>query len=321
VRIKIFFLVTITGGAYLFIPAAWPLISTASKLVLTILVPLPYIFVYLANRTGPDAPHIISAATHVEQASHYPYDRALFHPGVDCRTCGFAKPARSKHCSRCRTCIARADHHCLWVNNCLGRGNYKFFLGLLLSTTAILAFAALLAYLTVAPQVCERLARRPAPSGGGGRWRWVLEWLCYCLDAVGSGLAVGGLARSGVGLLALLTAPLPAGLLVYHLHLIRSGMTTNESSKWSDWRAELSRGTGFIAPIVRGDKGPPSRWPRRSRKMLVLTSDGLPPRHLSPEIRAVVGEHARWRPCSSLKEVDNIYDLGPWRNLLEVLLD
>jgi palmitoyltransferase len=98
-------------------------------------------------------------------------------------------------------------------------------------------------------------------------------------------------------------------------------MTTNESSKWSDWRAEVARGTGFVAPIVAGEEGAPSRWPRRSRKMLVLTSDGLPPRHLSAEIRAAVGERARWRRCTSLKEVDNIYDLGPWRNLVDVLLD
>jgi hypothetical protein len=273
---------------------------------------------HLANRTGPDARHIISAASHAEQASRYPYDRAIFHPGVDCRTCRFPKPARSKHCSRCRACVARADHHCLWVNNCLGRGNYRFFLALLLSTTASLAYAALVACLTVAPQVGEHLAQRPAPSDGGGGWRRagrLLAWLTCCLDAV------GGVARSGVGLLALLTAPLPAGLLAYPLHLIWSGMTTSESSKWSDWRAELARGTGFVAPIVHGDTGPPNKWPRRSRKMLVLTSDGLLPRHLGPEIGAVVGERARWRRCSSLKEGDNIYDLGPWGNLLDVLLD
>jgi palmitoyltransferase len=133
----------------------------------------------------------------------------------------------------------------MWVNNCRGRGNYKFFLALLLSTTASLVYAALLACLTVAPQVGEHLARRPAPRDGGDDWRWadlLLAWLSYCLNALGAGFAVGGIARSGVGLLALLTAPLPAGLLAYHLHLIRSGITTKESSKWSDWHAEPARG-------------------------------------------------------------------------------
>jgi len=34
--------------------------------------------------------------------------------------------------------IAGFDHHCLWLNNCVGRKNYKAFVGLLVSLTIFL---------------------------------------------------------------------------------------------------------------------------------------------------------------------------------------
>ncbi|KOB63454.1 hypothetical protein PFHG_05238, partial [Plasmodium falciparum HB3] len=38
----------------------------------------------------------------------------------------FIKPARSKHCSYCSSCISRYDHHCFLLNNCIGGYNNIF---------------------------------------------------------------------------------------------------------------------------------------------------------------------------------------------------
>uniref|UniRef100_A0A8B9LBA1 Palmitoyltransferase n=1 Tax=Astyanax mexicanus TaxID=7994 RepID=A0A8B9LBA1_ASTMX len=45
-----------------------------------------------------------------------------------CDRCQVIKPDRCHHCSVCETCILKMDHHCPWVNNCVGFSNYKFFL-------------------------------------------------------------------------------------------------------------------------------------------------------------------------------------------------
>ena len=37
------------------------------------------------------------------------------------------RPPRCYHCPACRTCVFKQDHHCVWVNNCVGAGNAKFF--------------------------------------------------------------------------------------------------------------------------------------------------------------------------------------------------
>lgn len=45
-----------------------------------------------------------------------------------CRRCQAFKPPRAHHCSICKRCIIKMDHHCPWVNNCVGIGNHKYFL-------------------------------------------------------------------------------------------------------------------------------------------------------------------------------------------------
>ncbi|XP_031257374.1 probable protein S-acyltransferase 15 [Pistacia vera] len=52
-----------------------------------------------------------------------------------CDKCSAHKPPRAHHCKVCRRCVLRMDHHCLWINNCVGYQNYKAFLVLVFYAT------------------------------------------------------------------------------------------------------------------------------------------------------------------------------------------
>lgn len=69
-------------------------------------------------------------------------ERGLFHSDNFCSTCLVRRPLRSKHCKFCNRCVARFDHHCPWIDNCVGLHNHKVFLSYLVSLLLIGTWAA-----------------------------------------------------------------------------------------------------------------------------------------------------------------------------------
>mmetsp|Transcript_39225 Transcript_39225/g.53265 ORF Transcript_39225/g.53265 Transcript_39225/m.53265 type:complete len:126 (+) Transcript_39225:1335-1712(+) len=54
------------------------------------------------------------------------------HPCELCPDCQVIRTPRSRHCAICNRCVERFDHHCPWINNCIGIRNHNAFMAFLL---------------------------------------------------------------------------------------------------------------------------------------------------------------------------------------------
>jgi palmitoyltransferase len=44
-----------------------------------------------------------------------------------CKHCKVPKPPRTHHCHICGKCVLKMDHHCPWINSCVGHYNHRYF--------------------------------------------------------------------------------------------------------------------------------------------------------------------------------------------------
>ncbi|KAJ6720239.1 ZINC FINGER DHHC DOMAIN CONTAINING PROTEIN [Salix viminalis] len=79
---------------------------------------------------SPYVPDVEGAAVPLHQEPHNKSSQLR-----QCDKCCTYKPPRAHHCRICRRCVLRMDHHCLWINNCVGYWNYKAFVILVLYAT------------------------------------------------------------------------------------------------------------------------------------------------------------------------------------------
>ncbi|XP_036892834.1 palmitoyltransferase ZDHHC12 isoform X2 [Sturnira hondurensis] len=98
-----------------------------------------------------------------------------------CRYC-MVLPLRARHCRECRRCVRRYDHHCPWMENCVGERNHPLFVAYLALQLVVLLWGLCLAWWVpplpcwggragcMCPQVCAARAPSsgasdPLPSG------------------------------------------------------------------------------------------------------------------------------------------------------------
>lgn len=93
-----------------------------------------------------------------------------------CSTCLIRRPIRSKHCSVCDRCVAKFDHHCPWVGNCIGVNNHKYFMGYLTLLSILAAMTIYGCYVTLA-EGCSESLKTPLENGS---YFEVFRTACVC---------------------------------------------------------------------------------------------------------------------------------------------
>ena len=76
--------------------------------------------------------------------------------------CEMYRPPRAHHCRICRRCIRRMDHHCPWINNCVGEWNQKYFIQFLFYVALLSAYSIFLVTISWYYHGAEVDAKRPS---------------------------------------------------------------------------------------------------------------------------------------------------------------
>lgn len=133
-----------------------------------------------------------------------------------CHTCHVMRPPRSKHCQVCGHCVLKFDHHCPFVNNCVGGDNYAEFVFFISSLWLLLLFQLL----------------RIGHIASVNHWAW--SWI-LCLIYIG--FLLMGLAP----------------LTLSHWYFCAINITTNEMSNWRRYPDFADENGKFVNPYAKGN--------------------------------------------------------------------
>ncbi|KAM9440929.1 palmitoyltransferase ZDHHC23-A isoform 1-T1 [Clarias gariepinus] len=164
---------------FLFITEILPRGTVGTRQVVTVTTGMIMTLVSLARtkrgpgfvRADPTCPVSCRGATHCNGVSQSES------PGGKkwCPVCRLVRPERAGHCRICGECVLRMDHHCVWINCCIGQANHKHFL----LTLLLFLMTSLYGISMVLRSVCPRQSIFIAPLYCPGVYTQYSTALCF----------------------------------------------------------------------------------------------------------------------------------------------
>ncbi|CEM29650.1 unnamed protein product [Vitrella brassicaformis CCMP3155] len=234
--IQIFYLFIVVGGYFAFVTFGYPympgpLISGAHKWGGLVAFAVCLFTFAIASLKDPG---IVHRANEKACVSQFPYDGVIFVEGKKCPTCDTLKPARSKHCSMCDVCVVRFDHHCVWIGNCVGEGNHRWFIYFLLTHAFLCVYGSLVGVLILLGQIIERQLFQAVYVDAVTGERFSASY-----SIVFQYMLANNAILMFVTLLCIIMSAVLVAFTAYHLFLVAANVTTNETFKYRNERRRL----------------------------------------------------------------------------------
>ncbi|EFA77685.1 hypothetical protein PPL_12294 [Heterostelium album PN500] len=231
--LQIAYLILVVGGSYLFMKDTYPYLNgyiapTYHKIgsVIAIVITLTSFVVSSVSDPG-----YITHENHSGFQSKFKYDRILY-VKKSCETCEFVKPSRSKHCRVCDKCVARFDHHCPWINNCVGEKNLRYFLIFVGNTSALCFYGFYLCTCALFTIIDDRNLLKLGYNQNG-------KWTPLPTSLIIRYLFAESKTVFPLGIFCLVISLFLCYFWCYHLFLVATNRTTNETFKWDDIKDQI----------------------------------------------------------------------------------
>ena len=170
----------------------------------------------------------------------------MYTKDAKCQTCNIDKPPRSKHCRVCNHCVEKFDHHCIWINQCVGPKNYKWFLLFLFLHILITLYGT---YAGIAVFFGEMKVIKE--HGAGFVNTRTGEAIDYTIGLHMQYFFLNQEKTFGcIFLVCMVMTVVLAIFFNYHLKLVKSNRTTNESFKVSDFEKHLQREHTILSQLL-----------------------------------------------------------------------
>nr|XP_020504184.1 probable palmitoyltransferase ZDHHC11 isoform X2 [Labrus bergylta] len=149
---------------------------------------------------------------------------------LQCCLCDIKVGPKVKHCGVCNKCVEDFDHHCKWLNTCVGGRNYWWFFAALCSGTLGVFLLVVVIIFIFIQHYLDPNSLRTAPQFDSmlGNGTWLMFLPLAPIKTTSAGLLILAFVTIMLSITCLL---LLAQLLGFHFYLFHKGISTYDYTK------------------------------------------------------------------------------------------